>query len=65
MRDPDAEQLEEAPLKLDPQEEAGPANGQQQQQQQRLEPMVDFPGLNVPPPPGSDLQAWGWTPRRY
>lgn len=23
-------------------------------------PMVDFPGLNVPPPPGADPYSWGW-----
>lgn len=26
----------------------------------RKVPLVDFPGLNVPPPPGVDLALWGW-----
>eukprot|EP00966_Prymnesium_polylepis_P013830 318986-Prymnesium_polylepis.1 len=26
----------------------------------RLVPLVDFPGLNVPPPAGADPRAWGW-----
>ena len=24
-------------------------------------PLVDFPGLNVPPPHGSDPRAWNWS----
>lgn len=36
------------------------ANGAHGGSDARLEPLVDFPGLNVPPPEGADPRAWGW-----
>ena len=68
MGDPDERPAEEAPLALyaTPAEAtAGEAAGDDQdaavaRAPRREVPLVAFPGLNVPPPPGANLAAWGW-----
>ena len=62
LGDPDAPPVEDTPLRL--YDASGDGQGAQPQQRGAdggvTLPLVDFPGLNVPPPPGANMAAWGW-----
>ena len=69
LGDPDAVLPEDEPLVLhESQAPDGEAVNRAQNGATRRSkvavPTVDFPGLNVPPPPGADLVAWGWQRER-
>ena len=53
----------EAPLRLYEQQPPPPPLPPAERDALPSLPTVDFPGLNVPPPPGADLAAWNWPPR--
>ena len=62
LHDPNARPIEDTPLVLHiPGGDADGRGAGADQPAPRLVPSVDFPGLNVPPPPGSDPIAWGWV----
>ena len=62
LGDLDARPFEDAPLEMYAAGAGSSTSGQGEgaAKHSRLVPTVDFPGLNVPPPPGADLCAWGW-----
>ena len=63
MHDPEAARADEAPLILHEHSATAAPAAPADAPQSRLVPMVDLPGLNAPPPPGSDPWAWGWGRR--
>lgn len=67
--DPEAAPPEDTPLELYESDaaaadalRAADGRGEAAQRRPRV-PLHDFPGLNVPPPPGTDPRAWGWFRR--
>ena len=50
---------EPAPPPLLLHREAAPAAGEAEAEDASV-PQFDYPGLNVPPPPGADARRWGW-----
>ena len=62
LGDPAAPEAEEAPLQMYEGGRAPPANPSSNAPARVAVPLVDFPGVNVPPPPGANLAAWNWPP---